>query len=158
MTWLPLLALLPLLSLWVSRFVRAFMIESRRDHITQISSAGPGSVTIQSGGNISISASNGSVAALQIGEVHFGRHHQNEWVEAERPAAPPPPRVQPARTLPLRAFTATTDCPTCGDVAVHRWRDPEVDDLSPGIINALDLVQTIVVRQCGSCGQEWCEQ
>lgn len=61
---------------------------------------------------------------------------------------PSPPRPRHVRAFPARAFTAVSDCPSCGEIAVHPWREPTLNDvrspydMGPGIAH--------VVAWCGN--------
>lgn len=68
------------------------------------------------------------------------------------------------RTLPIRPFTAVSDCPRCDAVAIHPMREAQPFDMKARHVAGAkvdrDKLQAacanVVVRQC-ECGQEWRE-
>jgi hypothetical protein len=67
------------------------------------------------------------------------------------------------RAIPIRPFTAVSDCPRCDTVAIHPMREAQPFDMGRVVAEVQgdrDKLQAacanVVVRQC-SCGQEWRE-
>lgn len=145
---------------------------------------GENSATIQAAGDLTITAAGGSVAALQIGSVSIGKRAPTRQrrealaVESVKPAAQ---RIEVAE-IPVRPFAAHSDCPGCGEFAVHPWRSAGLADylgvvsaasladylgrtleaqtaqtVVEAAVRAQDQIVGVVVRQC-LCGQEWREQ
>lgn len=92
------------------------------------------------------------------------RREPNEQVRvpAEEAAAEVIPRPKRAKSVPVRDFTAVSECPNCGLTTLHELRAP-----SPTTVITTEGGRTVmkedpadadVIRLCGKCGQEWGEK
>ena len=79
--------------------------------------------------------------------------------EGQAEYTPPPKR---AKSIPVRDFTAVSECPNCGLTTLHELRAP-----SPTTVITTEGGRTgtkedpagaDVIRLCGKCGQEWGEK
>lgn len=154
------LAALPLFISWLAN--RAYRRTVRQTQFVR----GDNSTSIQAAGDLTITAVGGSVAALRVGSVSIGegnptRRRREALVEQAA-------KQRNVAEIPVRPFTAWSDCPGCGETAVHPLREPRFEDLSgfpaefavPAtvfMVLASAEQEGVVVRQC-SCGQEWREK